>query len=112
MQNVNLKNLLNGILVPKGSFEGFEEDLKNVNMVIAKLIILIEQTLEDFQQTSNLIEDGVVTIKNIRDFEKAREYVRTLGIKSAKAWKEYCKSGKNPKIYLTIQIENIKIKVG
>ena len=37
---------------PKGSFEGFEEDLKNVNMVIAKLIILIEQTLEDFQQTS------------------------------------------------------------
>ena len=26
---------------PKGSFEGFEEDLKNINMVIAKLIILI-----------------------------------------------------------------------
>ena len=38
---------------PKGSFEGFEEDLKNVNMVIAKLMILIEQTLEDFQQISN-----------------------------------------------------------
>ena len=38
---------------PKGSFEGFEEDLKNINMVIAKLIILIKQTLDEFQQTSN-----------------------------------------------------------
>lgn|GEM_PF-2367855 len=37
----------------KGSFEGFEEDLKNINMVIAKLIILIEQTIDEFQRTSN-----------------------------------------------------------
>jgi hypothetical protein len=38
---------------PNGSFEGFEDGLKNVNMVIAKLIILIEQTLEDFPKTAN-----------------------------------------------------------
>jgi hypothetical protein len=38
---------------PKGSFEGFEEDLKNVNMVIAKLIVLIERSLEEFKQISN-----------------------------------------------------------
>ena len=38
---------------PKGSFEGFEEDLKSVNMVIAKLIILLEQTLDEFQQISS-----------------------------------------------------------
>jgi hypothetical protein len=37
---------------PKGSFEGFEEDLKNVNMVIAKVIILIEETLEKFQKST------------------------------------------------------------
>ena len=35
-------------------------------------------------------------VKNIRNFEKAREYVRSLEIKSVKAWKEYCKSGKKP----------------
>ena len=29
---------------PIGSFESFEKDLKNVNMVIAKLIILIEHS--------------------------------------------------------------------
>ena len=31
---------------PKGSFEGFEEDLKNVNMDIAKLLILLEEILQ------------------------------------------------------------------
>ena len=36
--------------IPNGSFEGFEEDIKNINMVIAKLIILIEETIKEFQQ--------------------------------------------------------------
>ena len=53
LPTVNSKNSPKWNSSPKGSFEGFEEDLKNVNMVIAKLMILIEQTLEDFQQTSN-----------------------------------------------------------
>ena len=37
---------------PTGSFEGFEGDLKNANMVIAKVIILIKQILEEFQKTA------------------------------------------------------------
>tara|TARA_Y100000813_G_C24107142_1_gene325945 strand:- start:53 stop:289 length:237 start_codon:yes stop_codon:yes gene_type:complete len=29
-------------------------------------------------------------------FEEAREYVRSLGLKSEKEWKDYCNSGKKP----------------
>ena len=32
-----------------------------------------------------------------RPFEKAREFVRTLGLKNGKEWYEYSKSGKRPK---------------
>jgi hypothetical protein len=31
-----------------------------------------------------------------RDFEKAREFVRSLGLKGQKEWGEYCKSGNKP----------------
>lgn len=31
-----------------------------------------------------------------RPFEKARSYVRSLGLKSQKEWKDYCRSGKKP----------------
>jgi hypothetical protein len=31
-----------------------------------------------------------------RSFESAREFVRSLGIKNHKEWKEYCKSGNKP----------------
>ena len=34
--------------------------------------------------------------RGVRSFESAREYVRSLGIKDYKDWKEYCKSGKKP----------------
>ncbi len=34
--------------------------------------------------------------KQFRDFESAREFVRNLGLKSNKEWREYCKSGNNP----------------
>jgi hypothetical protein len=34
--------------------------------------------------------------KQYRDFESAREFVRSLGLKSNKEWKEYCKSGDKP----------------
>ena len=36
-----------------------------------------------------------MTIKK-RDFEKAREYARSLGLKNRKGWLEHCKSGKKP----------------
>ena len=35
-------------------------------------------------------------MKNIRDFERAREYVRTLGIKSVNGWKKYWKKEQKP----------------
>jgi hypothetical protein len=35
-------------------------------------------------------------MKKFRDFESAREFVRELGLKSNKEWREYCKSGNNP----------------
>ncbi|MFB5600854.1 MAG: hypothetical protein ACE5SW_11590 [Nitrososphaeraceae archaeon] len=38
--------------IPTGSFEGFEGDLKSVNLVIAKVIILIKQMLEEFQKST------------------------------------------------------------
>ena len=34
--------------------------------------------------------------KQFRDFESAREFVRTLNLKGYKEWEEYCKSGKKP----------------
>ena len=34
--------------------------------------------------------------KQFRDFESAREFVRTLNLKSGKEWNEYCKSGNKP----------------
>ena len=34
--------------------------------------------------------------KQFRDFESAREFVRSLGLKSQKEWMEYCKSGNKP----------------
>ena len=34
--------------------------------------------------------------KQFRDFEGAREFVRSLGLKSGTEWREYCKSGKKP----------------
>ena len=33
---------------------------------------------------------------NIRSFEKARAFVRSLGLKSGAEWLDYCKSGKKP----------------
>ena len=35
-------------------------------------------------------------MKKFRDFESAREFVRSLGLKSPKEWDEYVKSGKKP----------------
>ena len=34
--------------------------------------------------------------KQFRDFEEAREFVRSLNLKGQKEWHEYCKSGKKP----------------
>ena len=34
--------------------------------------------------------------KQFRDFESAREFVRSLGLKNQKEWREYCKSGNKP----------------
>ena len=34
--------------------------------------------------------------KQFRDFESAREFVRSLGLKNSNEWKEYCKSGNKP----------------
>lgn len=35
---------------PTGSFEGFEGDLKNANIIIAKVILLLKQILEEFHK--------------------------------------------------------------
>jgi hypothetical protein len=35
-------------------------------------------------------------MKKFRDFEEAREFVRTLNLKGDKEWREYCKSGNKP----------------
>ena len=35
-------------------------------------------------------------MKKFRDFESARKFVRSLGLKNQKEWKEYCKSGNKP----------------
>jgi hypothetical protein len=35
-------------------------------------------------------------MKKFRDFESAREFVRSLGLKSNMEWQEYCKSGNKP----------------
>jgi hypothetical protein len=35
-------------------------------------------------------------MKKFRDFESAREFVRSLGLKNTKEWIEYCKSGDKP----------------
>ena len=35
--------------------------------------------------------------KQFRDFEEAREFVRSLNLKGQKDWKKYCKSGNKPK---------------
>jgi hypothetical protein len=35
-------------------------------------------------------------IKKFRDFESAREFAQSLGLKGAKDWGEYCKSGNKP----------------
>ena len=34
--------------------------------------------------------------KKFRDFKSAREFVRKIGVKSAKEWRTYCKSGNKP----------------
>lgn len=34
--------------------------------------------------------------RNYRDFEEARKFVQTLGLKDQAAWRQYCKSGKKP----------------
>jgi len=34
--------------------------------------------------------------KQFRDFEYAREFARTLGLKNQKEWQKYCKSGNKP----------------
>ena len=34
--------------------------------------------------------------KQFRDFESAREFARSLGLKNGDEWKEYCKSGNKP----------------
>ena len=35
-------------------------------------------------------------MKKFRDFESARAFVRSLGLKNGYEWKEYCKSGNKP----------------
>ena len=37
-----------------------------------------------------------IAAKNWRSFEEARAFVRTLGLKDAKEWFPYCRSGKRP----------------
>ena len=34
--------------------------------------------------------------KQFRDFESAREFIQSLGLKSGKYWMAYCKSGNKP----------------
>jgi hypothetical protein len=44
----------------------------------------------DFLGTGNVLK------KEFKDFESAREFVLSLGLKSNTKWKEYCKSGNKP----------------
>ena len=64
----------------------------SIGVFNSKLQILI------YQRNKNKIKinDDDGSLKNIRDFEQAREYVRTLGIKSANGWKKYWKKEQKP----------------
>jgi len=43
------------------------------------------------------IDARLVKFRKLRPFSEAREFVRSLGLKNEKEWKEYKKSGKKPK---------------
>src|SRR5215218_9308954 len=47
---------------------------------------------------SDWIGTGTVATYNkvFRPFEEAREFARSLGLKNADEWREYCKSGQKP----------------
>ena len=49
-----------------------------------------------WQGMGDWLGTGNVREKEFRDFESAREFVRKLELKSAKGWKDYCKSGNKP----------------
>jgi len=46
----------------------------------------------DFLNTGNIAPENLV----FRPFKEAREFVRSLGLKSKKEWSDYCKSGNKP----------------
>jgi len=46
----------------------------------------------DFLGTGNIATNQI----QFRSFSGARKFIRSLGIKNGKEWKEYCKSGKKP----------------
>ena len=48
--------------------------------------------------------------KQYRDFESAREFVRSLGLKNREEWKEYCKSGNKPEDIHSYPNESYKNK--
>jgi Phage-integrase repeat unit len=53
---------------------------------------------EEWKRFGDWLGTGTVATqtRTYRAFEEARELVQTLGLKSQRKWKEYCKSGKKP----------------
>ena len=52
----------------------------------------------EFKGMGDFLGTGTVANYNkvFRPYKEAREFVRTLGLKNASEWKEYCKSGNKP----------------
>jgi 3-mercaptopyruvate sulfurtransferase SseA len=53
---------------------------------------------KDWKGWGNFLGTGIIAPKNMsfRSFTEAREFVRSLGLKTQKEWQEYCKSGDKP----------------
>ena len=69
-----------------------------------------------FEGLGDWLGNGRTRNKTYRSYKEAREFVRSLGLKSRKEWQEYCKSGNKPddiperpwEIYEKTRIENQK----
>ena len=55
-----------------------------------------DQTQLDGDTESTEIETTASKDKAYRSFEEARDFVKSLGLKSTKEWEQYCKSGNKP----------------
>jgi hypothetical protein len=56
------------------------------------------QSLGDWLGTGRIAD----RLRQYRDFEEARTFARTLGLKSAKEWQSYCQSGNKPEDIPTV----------